>query len=153
MGKPSIAPGGGNRTRLSATLFSGDRLYPVTVTSLTEGGFAAEGVALDHLEPEFLLEMTLPPIGDAVWSPKAVAVALPRSAQATPLASRVRVRACVEQLEAAEHATPLVRRLVARFDGMGDTCRATIRSWLARLGGAERPPARGLLSRPPVPEA
>lgn len=130
-------------TKLTATLLSGDRLFPVTVTSLSESGFAAEGVSLDGLDEEFLLEMTLPPVAEASWSPKSPA-AQPRGA-----AERVRARARLAVLSPSEAGTALCKGLAGTFENMSDGCRSALRSWLARLSGARHPITRGCAPRLP----
>lgn len=131
-------------TRLTATLLSGDRLFPVTVTSLSENGFAAEGVSLDGLDEEFLLELTLPPVGDtAPWSPKAPAP------QARGVAERLRARARLARLAPSEAGTALCKGLAGTFENMSDGCRNALRTWLARLTGARRPITRGCAPRLP----
>lgn len=119
-------------TRLSATLFSGDRLYPVTVVAISEEGFAAEGVSLDGLDEEFLLEMTLPPVGEPSWSPKAA----PAAVRSGP-SPRVRARARLDSLVPTD-AGSLVAGLSGRFHSMPDGCRSALRSWLTRLAGFGR---------------
>ena len=140
-----VRPGEGVDTHLSATLFSGDRLFPVTVTSLSEEGFAAEGVALDGLDEEFLLEMTLPPIGEPSWSPKA-ATGHHRGTGTAP--SRVRVRARRSRLAPSENGTEAVAGLSGRFEVMTDACRTTLRGWVSRLRAATRSAAGRLHALP-----
>jgi hypothetical protein len=135
------APSSRHETRLNATLMSGDRLFPVTVTSLSESGFAAEGVSLDELDSEFLLEMTLPPVGEAAWSPKAQVL---RSA-----VERVRMRAKVARIAPDESGTSLCKGLAGTFEDMSEGCRSALRGWLARLSGARRPLSRGVAPRMP----
>ena len=132
---------GTQATRLSATLMSGDRLFPITVTSISETGFAAEGVALEDLDAEFLLEMTLPPVGDSSWSPKAAVL---RTA-----VERVRARARIARIAPDEAGTPLCKGLAGTFEGMSEGCRSALRGWLTRLRGAQRPRSRGVA--PPIP--
>jgi hypothetical protein len=123
--------------RLRATLLSGDRLFPITVTAISENGFAAEGVSLDGLDEEFLLEMTLPPIGDAAWSPKAPSTA------ARMAVARLRARARLADLAPSDAGTSVCKGLAGTFQEMSDGCRSALRGWLARLSGAQRPITKG----------
>ena len=133
---------GRQQPRLRATLFSGDRLFPITVTEITENGFAAEGVSLDGLDEEFLLDMTLPPVGDDAWSPKAPAVA------ARMAGARLRARAKMSVLAQSPAGTSLCKGLACTFQEMSDGCRSALRGWLARLAGAQRPISKGCGPRP-----
>lgn len=133
---------GQSQTRLRATLLSGDRLFPITVTEISEKGFAAEGVSLEGLDEEFLLEMTLPPVGDAAWSPKAPAAAARMSV------ARLRARAKLSGLEQVPAGTALCKGLAGTFQEMSDGCRNALRGWLARISGAQRPLSKGVGPRP-----
>lgn len=130
-------------TRLTATLLSGDRLFPVTVTALSERGFAAEGVSLDGLEDEFLLEMTLPPLAESSWSPKAPPALTKGSIE------RVRMHARLASMAPSGAGTSLCKGLAGTFEHMSEGCRNALRGWLARLAGARRPISRGCAPRQP----
>lgn len=123
------------QARLQATLFCGDRLFPVTLTDLSEEGFTAEGVGLDRVEPEFLLDVTLPATLVGAWSPKAAGAA-PRG----PAASQLRLPARLEKRDGGD----VVSRLQAAFLSLSDDTLTSVRRWLARQSAHEQPVTRGI---------
>lgn len=111
-------------THLPATLVAGGRRVPVTLLSLSEGGFTCEGHGLEAVGPDLVLEATLTPQDALGWTPKS------RTSE-----EGMRVTAPAEllfvDLPGRDPSAATPTQLGARFADLPEATAASIREFVA----------------------
>jgi hypothetical protein len=131
-------------TRLRGRILCGDRSFPVTVLSLSAGGFYAEGLGLDQIGHELVLEVDLVGEGEPSWSPK--------SRGPSPQ-NLLRASCTLLYADFGREAAPGQGTvgLGARFDELDDADAVVLRAYLDDIiQTRERRPRGGAVPRPPA---